>query len=78
MMSRLPTGKIRSIVVHNTHNADGQWIPTKIDMGSWVTLNRGISWVWARDARLHGGPIVRDAYKGQIVDWKFKVGKCWS
>jgi hypothetical protein len=52
---------------------EGQWIPTKYDIGSWLTLNPGTSSVWARDAKLHGGPTLRGAYKGQIIDWKFKV-----
>lgn len=64
MLSRRPRGKIQSIVVHNTHNVDGQWIPTKFDIGSWVMLNLGIFRVWARDARLHGGPTLRGGYKG--------------
>ena len=55
------------------HNVDGQRIPTKVDMESWVTLNVGTLGVWARDTHLHGGPTVRCAYKGHIVDWKFKV-----
>jgi hypothetical protein len=74
MLSRRPKGKFQSIVVHNTHNADGCWIPTKYDIGSWVTLNPGTSGVWARDAHLHGGPTLIGAYKGQIIDWRFKVG----
>ena len=74
MMSRRPRGKIQSIVVNNTHNVDGQWNPTNIDMGSWVTLNPRTCRLWARDAHFHGGPTVRGAYKGQILDWKFKVG----
>jgi hypothetical protein len=73
MMSRRPKGKIQSIILHNTHNAEGEWIPTKFDLGSWVTLNPGTSGVWARDAKLHGGPTLRGAYKGQIIDWRFKV-----
>ena len=73
MLSRRPKTKVQSIVLHNTHNADGQWIPTKYDIGSWVTLNPGSSGVWARDAKLHGGPTVRGSYKGQITDWKFSV-----
>ena len=43
-------------------------------MGSWVTLNAGTSEFWARGAHLHGGPNVRGAYKGQIIDGEFKVG----
>ena len=73
MLSRRPKTKIQSIVLHNTHNADSQWIPTNFDIGSWVTLNPGTSGVWARDAKQHGGPSLRGAYKGQIVDWKFSV-----
>ena len=73
MLSRRPKTKIQSIVLHNTHNADGQWIPTKFDIGSWVTLNPGTSGVWARDAKLHGGPTLRGAYKGQIIDWEFSL-----
>ena len=73
MMSRRPRGKIQSIILHNTHNAEGEWIPTKFDLGSWMTLNPGTSGIWAKDAKLHGGPTVRGAYKGQIIDWRFKV-----
>ena len=68
-----PRPKIQSIDLHNTHNADGQRIPTKFDIGSWVTLNLGTSGVWAREAKLHGGPTLRGAYKGQIIDWKFSL-----
>ena len=38
-----------------------------------MTLNPGTSGVWARDANLHGGPTLRGAYKGQIIDWRFKI-----
>ena len=38
-----------------------------------MTLNPGTSGVWARDAKLHGGPTLRGAYKGQIIDWKFSL-----
>ena len=39
-----------------------------------MILNPGTSGVWARDAKLHGGPTLRGAYKGQIIDWKFSLG----
>ena len=74
MLSRRPKTKIQSIIVlHNTHNADNQWIPTKYDIGSWATLNPGTSGVWARDAKLHGGPTLRGAYKGHMIDWKITL-----
>ena len=69
-----PRGKVQSYGFHNTCNANVQWIPTKFNIGSWVTLNPRTFGVWTRDARLHGGPNLRGAYNGQINDQRFKVG----
>lgn len=73
MENRRPTSQVAAVVLHSTHNADGEWIPTRYERMSWVRLNPGSIGAWARDARRHGGDDMRGTYKAQIRDFKFKV-----
>lgn len=61
---RPPRSRVQSVFLFNSQDATNNWIPTKYDVGSWVTLNPGRGGEHARDARRHG------AYKAQILEFK--------
>lgn len=75
MENRRPRSQVTSVTLHTTHNAEGDWIPTRYERLSWVRLNPRRSGDWAREARRNGGDNMRRSFKAQIVDFRFKVDK---
>jgi len=65
-----PSNKIDAILVYNSRNPNGDWIPTRVGVGSWVMLQPGKQGGHARDAHKHRG---EGGYKVRIM--KFKVQK---
>lgn len=72
-MARRPRSTVAAVVVHNDEDTHGNWIPMKLEMGSWVTLKAGSHGAWARDAKAHGSETYGGAYKGKIVSFQFKA-----
>ena len=72
MENRRPRSEVVAVTLHNTHNNQGEWIPTRYERWSWVRLNHGRNGTWAREARRHGGESMRGSYKAQIMDFRFK------
>lgn len=72
-MARRPKDEIASVVVHNDKDTSGKWIPMKLEVGSWVTLQPESTGEWGRDAARHGGDSFGGAYKGKILKFRFKM-----
>jgi hypothetical protein len=72
-MARRPSDEIASVFVHNDKDTSGKWIPMKLEVGSWVTLQHERTGVWGRDAQRHGGDTFGGAYKGQILKFRFTM-----
>ena len=60
MENRRPRSEVAAVMLHNTHNDQEEWIPTRYERWSWVRLNPGRNGTWAREARRHGGESMRD------------------
>lgn len=73
MENRRPRSEVAAVTLHNTHNEQGEWIPTRYERLSWVRLNPGRHGTWAREARRHGGESMRGSYKAQVIDFRFKL-----
>jgi len=64
---------IASVVLFHLTDDNGNSIPLRIEVNSWVTLQPGERGGHARDARKHGGASLSGAYKAKII--KFKASR---
>jgi hypothetical protein len=62
-----PRSHIQSVVLYNRPNSVGDWIPTKIEVNSWVALQPGKKGGHAQDAKKHGLNTVAGAYKAKVL-----------
>lgn len=69
--SRRPRAGVQSIVVYNDQDVGGQWIPLRLEVGSWVTLKPASTGPWARDSRRQGEESNAGAYKARIVEFQW-------
>jgi hypothetical protein len=67
-----PKSKITGVVLHNDQDIAGRWIPMKLEVGSWITLQLGRDGAWAIDAHRNGANTFQGAYKGQILEFRMK------
>jgi hypothetical protein len=67
-----PKSKIIGVVLYNDQDTAGRWIPMKLEVGSWITLQPRRDGAWAIDAYRNGANTFRGAYKGQILEFRMK------
>lgn len=68
-----PREEVHSVVLYNNVDADGKYVPLRVEIGSWVTLRATERGPWARDAQIHGLDSFAGAWKAQILEFCFKV-----
>lgn len=70
-----PRCTIDSVFTFNTRDEDGNYIPTKISVGSWITLQPGKRGGHARDAANNGGIAgFRGVYKAKVLKFRVATG----
>ena len=70
-----PRSSVQSVILFNLTNNDGTWIPTKVEVYSWVTLTAGRNGGYAKDSKKHGGNSSMDgSYKARVLKFKFSPG----
>jgi hypothetical protein len=70
-MASRPNSLVQSVILHNTQDLEGNWIPMRVDRDSWVMLQPASDGPWGREARRHGGENFRGAFKAQIRDFSW-------
>lgn len=68
-----PDAEVQSVVLYNDQDADGRWIPLRVEIGSWVTLKAPERGPWAKDARTHGAESFAGAWKAEILQFRWHV-----
>ena len=58
-------------MLFNDRDSAGRWIPLRVEIGSWVTLQPLTSGLWSRDARRYGQDSNAGAWKAQIVKFQW-------
>ena len=73
--ARRPRAEIQAVVIFNDQDASGQWIPLRLEVGSWVTLKPASRGPWARDSRRHGDESHASAWKAKVVKfhWSYST-----
>ena len=70
-----PRTSVQSVLLYNSTNSDGSWVPTKVEINSWVTLIAGRNGGHAKDSKKHGGSSSMDgSYKARVVKFRLSVG----
>lgn len=70
-----PRTSVQSVLLYNSTNSDGSWVPTKVEINSWVTLTAGRNGGHAKDSKKHGGSSSMDrSYKARVVKFRLSVG----
>jgi len=54
-------------------NSDGNWVPMKVEVNSWVTLMPGWNGGHAKDARKYGGYNMDGSYKAKVLEFRVKA-----
>ena len=75
MQGRRPRAEVQTVVIYNDQDARGRWIPLRLEIGSWVTLQPTMSGPWARDARTHGGATNAGAWKAEICKFRWSFAR---
>lgn len=65
---------IQSVLLYNSTDSHGNYIPTKVEVNSWVNLMPGKTGGHAKDAMKHGAINNAGAYKAKVVDFKTRGG----
>jgi len=70
-----PRCSVDAILTFNVKDEHGAWIPTRIHIGSWITLQPGRQGGHVHDAALHGGPTsFEGAYKAKVLQFRTQKG----
>jgi len=69
-----PRTQIESVILHTEQDQNGEYIPLKLGIHSWITLMPGKKGGHARDAKKHGGSSIEGAYKAQILKFRVQPG----
>lgn len=65
---------IQSILLYNSTDSHRNYIPTKVEVNSWVNMMPGKTGSHAKDAMKHGEIKNAGAYKAKVVDFKTRGG----
>jgi len=65
-----PRSSVQAVILYIEGEA-GEWVPTRFEINSWVTLLPGRRGGHARDAIRHGGNSIDGAYKAKILQFRF-------
>lgn len=69
-----PRNTIQAVKVHNEPDNDGNWVPLRLEVGSWVSLQPGKIGGHASDAKKHGGTSIRGSYKAKVLEFRVSHG----
>lgn len=68
-----PRSLVEVVTIFTRTDAEGNWIPQKIEVNSWVTLTPGSVGGHAKDAKKHGGSGMVGSYKVKVLEFKISV-----
>jgi len=68
-----PRSSIQVVMLYNVRDFEGEWIPQKYEIHSWVMLMLGKQGGHARDAKKYKSSVDSD-YKAQIIQFHVKPG----
>jgi hypothetical protein len=69
-----PRSSIQAVMLYNVRDTEGEWIPQKYEVHSWVMLMPGKQGGHARDAKKHKNSSVDGDYKARILQFRVKPG----
>jgi hypothetical protein len=64
-----PDSKVQGVILFIEQD-EGNWVPLKVEVNSWVCLNPGNRGGHARDAMRHGGTNIIGSYKARVVRFR--------
>lgn len=67
-----PRSSIQAILVPKKGDENNQWIPRRLEVGSWVTLYAPKRGPWAQDGRKADICAMDGDFKAQIKDFRLK------
>ena len=62
-MLRRPISTIQSVILHNDKDLEGNWIPMRVDIDSWVMLQASIQGRWGKEAKNLRGNRFKGSFK---------------
>ena len=65
-----PRSSVQGVLLFNEQNEQGDWVPRKYEISSWVTLMPGGRGGHVRDSKKHGGNTIDGSYKARILEFK--------
>ena len=64
---------MQHVLLFNTIDNNGNWIPTNVEINSWVTLMSGKIGGHAKDTLKHGGTSSVGAHKAKVFKFKMTI-----
>ena len=65
-MSRHPISIVQSVILHNDKDLEGNWIPMRVDIDSWMMLQASTQGRWRKEAKNLGGDEFKGSFKAQV------------
>lgn len=69
-----PRSSIQAVILNNSVDDEGQYIPLRVEKNSWVNLMPGKTRGHAKDAAKHGGAGIAGSYKAKVIDFRLSPG----
>jgi hypothetical protein len=65
---------VQSVILYNNRDAKNEWIPTKVEVNSWIVLMPGKVRGHAKDSKKHGGDSMDGCYKAKVLQFQLNDG----
>lgn len=69
-----PRSSVDGVLLFNSTDREGNWIPMKVEVNSWISLMPGRNGGHAKDAARHGGCSIGGSYKAKVLKFKTSAG----
>ena len=69
-----PRSSIQAVLLYNSVDDEGEYIPLRVEKNSWVSLMPGKKGGHAKDATKHGGAGIAGNYKAKVIDFRLSHG----
>jgi len=65
-----PRSSVQAILLNNYVDTEGNYIPMRVEINSWVSLMLGKIGGHAKDSAKHGGAAIRGSYKAKVLGFR--------
>jgi len=69
-----PRSSVQAVLLNNFVDNEGNYVPMRVEINSWVNLMPGKIGGHAKDAAKHGGAAIEGSYKAKVLGFRVSSG----